>query len=148
MASKRTLARRAAVQGLYQWQVSGRDLRDVEAHLLGDAALLDEIGADLRNMETGYFRQLLHGIAGCVGELDKAIGPCLDRPVSQVDPVEQAILRLGAYELIRRPEIPYRVVINEAVELAKTFGAEQGHRFVNGVLDRLAATARAPERRR
>ncbi len=148
MASKRTLARRAAVQGLYQWQVSGRDLRDVEAHLLGDAELLEEVGADLRNLEAPYFRELLHGVAGCVGELDQAIGPCLDRPVSQVDPVEQAILRLGAYELLHRLEIPYRVVINEAVELAKTFGAEQSHRFVNGVLDRLAGTARALERRR
>ena len=115
---------------------------------MGDEELLEEVGADLRNLEVPYFRDLLRGVAGCVGELDRAIGPCLDRPVSQVDPVEQAILRLGAYELTHRPEIPYRVVINEAVELAKTFGAEQSHRFVNGVLDRLAGTARAIERRR
>jgi N utilization substance protein B len=148
MASKRTLARRAAVQGLYQWQISGRDLRDVEAHLLGDAELLEEVGADLRNLEVPYFRELLHGVAQSVGSLDEAVAPCLDRPIAQLDPVEQAILRLGAYELIHRPEIPYRVVINEAVELAKTFGAEQSHRFVNGVLDRLAAGVRAVERRR
>ncbi|MGD2083383.1 MAG: transcription antitermination factor NusB [Chromatiales bacterium] len=148
ISRKRTLARRAAVQGLYQWQVSGLDLRDVESLLLGDSDLLDELGADLRDMDIAYFRELLRGVAGRASELDAALGPFMDRPMAGVDPVEKAILRIGAFELVQRPEIPYRVVINEAVDLAKTFGAEQGHRFVNGVLDRLAAQARAVERRR
>ena len=148
MSRKRTLARRAAVQGLYQWQVSGRDLRDVETLLLGDSDLPEELGADLRDMDLGYFRELLRGVATRVSELDAAVEPFLDRPMSGVDPVEKAILRVGAFELVGRPEIPYRVVINEAVELAKIFGAEQSHRFVNGVLDRLAMDVRAVERRR
>ena len=148
MSRKRTLARRAAVQGLYQWQVSGRELRDVEALLLGDSDLPEELGADLRDMDIGYFRELLRGVAGRVSELDAALAPFLDRPMSGVDPVEKAILRLAAFELAQRAEIPYRVVINESVELAKLFGAEQSHRFVNGVLDRLAAQVRAVERRR
>lgn len=143
MGRQRTLARRAALQGLYQWQVSGRDLRDVEALLRGDA----ELAAELEGMETAYFRELLRGIAERVSDLDSAISPFLDRPVAQVDPVERAILRIGAFELLDRPEIPYRVVINEAVDLAKIFGAEQSHRFINGVLDHLAAEARAVERR-
>jgi N utilization substance protein B len=148
MSRKRTLARRAAVQGLYQWQVSGRDLRDVETLLLGDSDLPEELGADLRDMDLGYFRELLRGVAARVSELDAAVEPFLDRPMSGVDPVEKAILRVGAFELVGRPEIPYRVVINEAVELAKIFGAEQSHRFVNGVLDRLAMDVRSVERRR
>jgi N utilization substance protein B len=148
MSRRRTLARRAAVQGLYQWQVSGRELKNVESLLLGDSDLLEELGTDLREMDMGYFRDLLRGVAGRVSELDAAITPFLDRPMTGVDPVEQAILRIGAFELAQRPEVPYRVVINEAVELAKIFGAEQGHRFVNGVLDRLAMQLRAAERRR
>jgi len=148
MSRKRTLARRVAVQGLYQWQISGRNLRDIESHLLDDPELLEEMGADLKDLEVAYFKELLHGVATRAGELDAAVAPLLDRPAAQLDPVEQAILRLGAYELTQRPEIPYRVVINESVELAKTFGAEQSHRFINGVLDRLAAQARVLERRR
>jgi N utilization substance protein B len=80
-----------------------------------------------------------------LGELDAALADCIDRALESVDPVERAILRLGAYELIEHPEIPYRVVINEAVELAKTFGAEQGHRYVNGVLDKAARQLRPLE---
>lgn len=78
-------------------------------------------------------------------EIDTALDPLLDRPLIQVDPVECAILRIGAYELMQRPDIPYRIVLNEAVELAKVFGAEQGHRFINGVLDKLARGARPVE---
>ena len=143
MSRKRTLARRAALQGLYQWQVSGRDLRDVETYLLGDP----ELAAEFEGMETEYFRELLRGVASRVSGLDEAVVPFLDRPMAQVGPVERAILRIGAFELIHRPEVPYRVVINEAVDLAKVFGAEQSHRFVNGVLDHLAADSRAAERR-
>jgi N utilization substance protein B len=82
-----------------------------------------------------------------LAELDDLLAPLLERPLAQVDPVERAVLRVGAFELAHRPEVPYRVVINEAVELAKRFGAEQGHRFVNSVLDRLARDLRAVERK-
>ena len=88
---------------------------------------------------------LLHGIPASISELDEKLTPCLDRSIESVDPVERAILRLGAYELINRLEVPYRVVINEAVELAKVFGAEQGHKYVNGVLDKLAHQVRKAE---
>ena len=100
---------------------------------------------DLSGFDVGYFRDLLHGVPGQLNRLDQALGPLLDRSIASVDPVERAILRLGAYELLQHPEIPYRVVINEAVELAKIFGATEGHRYVNGVLDRMARQVREVE---
>ena len=92
-----------------------------------------------------YFQDLLRGVPTHLNELDAALSPCLDRALASVDPVERATLRLAAYELAHHPEIPYRVVINEAVELAKVFGAEEGHKYVNGVLDKLAKKLRAVE---
>ena len=91
------------------------------------------------------FEQLLRGVPTNLSQLDGELKSCLDRSIESVDPVERAILRLGAFELTMRPELPYRVVINEAVELAKIFGAEQGHRYVNGVLDKLAQRCRQGE---
>jgi N utilization substance protein B len=134
---RRVLGRRLALQALYQWQLAGQDLQDIEAQFLER----DEAGqADL-----GYFHDLLHGIPRHLDRLDADLGPLLDRPLVEVDPVERAALRIGAYELGFHPEVPFRVVINEAVELSKRFGAEEGHRYVNGVLDRLARRLRAPE---
>ncbi|MCB1830778.1 MAG: transcription antitermination factor NusB, partial [Gammaproteobacteria bacterium] len=95
--------------------------------------------------DSNYFDALLQGVSGQLSTLDQQLKPCLDRSIESVDPVERAILRLGAFELIFRMEIPYRVIINEAVELAKVFGAEQGHRYVNGVLDKLAKESRNAE---
>lgn len=100
---------------------------------------------DLRKADPDYFRELVHQVSARAVEIDVALEPFLDRPLAQVDPVEHAILRVGGYELLHHPELAYRIVINEAVELAKLFGAEQGHRFVNGVLDRLARAARPTE---
>jgi N utilization substance protein B len=137
MVSKRSRARRHALQALYQWQITGQDVAVVEAQFLEDEALAQA--------DVGLFLALLRGVTARVEELDGALAPLLDRPVAQVDPVERAVLRIGAFELGRHPDIPYRVVINEAVELAKLFGAEQGHRFVNGVLDRLAQRLRPRE---
>jgi N utilization substance protein B len=97
------------------------------------------------DFDSGYFRELLTGVTGNLERLDQALGPNLDRAINSVDPVERAILRLGAFELADKPEIPYRVVINEAVELAKVYGAEQGHKYINGVLDKLAQQLRAFE---
>ena len=133
----RSRARRCSLQALYQWQLGGGNVRDIEAQFL--------ISQDMAKVDVDYFHVLLHGIAACASELDEQLAPFLDRPLDQVDPVERAALRIGVYELRFRPDVPYRVAINEAVELAKLFGAEQGHRFVNGVLDKVARVLRAPE---
>lgn len=133
----RTRARRLALQGLYEWRVSGNAPADIERQYL--------VEKELHNVDIPYFRELLTEVPKHQDELDAAITPLLNRKMEEVDPVEQAVLRLGAYELIHHPDIPYRVVINEAVELAKMFGAEQGHRFVNGIMDRLAASLRSTE---
>ncbi|MCB1776206.1 MAG: transcription antitermination factor NusB [Candidatus Competibacteraceae bacterium] len=137
MPRKRSWARRCAAQALYQWQVTGQEPAIIANEFLADQDLLK---ADL-----DYFRELVHETPKWAVEIDAALEPFLDRPLAQVDPVEQAILRIGGYELMQRPDIAYRIVINEAVELAKLFGAEQGHRFVNGVLDKLAHVARPNE---
>jgi len=137
MSRGRTAARRLVVQALYQWQVTDQSPSDIEAQFLG--------GDETRGCDLDYFAELLRDVTARVDELDGQLAPLLNRSLTQVDPVERAILRVGAYELGHRPEIPYRVVISEAVELAKRFGAEQGHRFVNGVLDRLARELRADE---
>ena len=100
---------------------------------------------EVRKLEIPYFKDLLFGVPKQLGVLDEHLKPLLDRSIDSVDPVERAVLRLGAYELLHHPEVPYRVVINESVELAKTFGAEQGHRYVNGVLDKLAKGLRKAE---
>ena len=133
----RTRARRAAVQGLYQWQLTAQPPSDIVAEFV-DETRLD--GADI-----DYFDRLLRGVSSMATELDEMLAPILDRPVNQLDPVERAILRLGAYELAHCSDIPWRVVINEAVDLAHVFGAEQSHRYVNGILDRLARRLRREE---
>jgi N utilization substance protein B len=137
MANKRSQARHHAVQALYQWQMTGQDVQDIRNQFLAEQ--------DTQRFEIAYFDTLLSGVPANLSELDGQLGGCLDRSIESVDPVERAILRLGAFELIHRPDVPYRVVINEAVELAKIFGAEQGHRYVNGVLDKLAHKVRRHE---
>ena len=133
----RRRARAAVVQALYQWQMTGQDAAEIERQFL-----TDRIAEDAPAVDRGFFRELLHGVIAAAPRLDRRIEPLLDRPVAQVDPVECAILRLGAFELVERLEIPTGVTINEAIELAKTFGGENGHRYVNGVLDRLARDVR------
>ncbi|MCP5158264.1 MAG: transcription antitermination factor NusB [Gammaproteobacteria bacterium] len=137
MPGKRSWARRCAAQALYQWQLTGQEPAVIASQFLADQ--------DLSKADPGYFRELVHEVPKRIAEIDAALEPFLDRPLAQVDPVEQAILRIGGYELLQRPDIAYRIVINESVELAKLFGAEQGHRFVNGVLDKLARVARPIE---
>ena len=134
MSGKRTKARHHAVQAIYQWQMAGHDVSEVGNQFL-DAE-------DLNSFEVEYFKDLLHGVPANLDELDAELKDCVDRSIDSVDPVERAIIRLGAYEMMRHPEVPYRVVINEAVELAKVFGAEKGHKYVNGVLDKLARKVR------
>lgn len=133
----RHLARRSAVQALYQWQMTQQPPAEIESHFILDHTMED--------VDVDYFHHLVREIPTRLHELDDHLEPHLDRGIGEVDPVERAILRIGAYELEFHPEIPYRVVLNEAVELAKTFGAEHGHKYVNAVLDRVAAELRAHE---
>jgi N utilization substance protein B len=137
MSEKRSQARKHAVQAIYQWQIAGQDIADIINQFLEEQ--------NLERFEIPYFQELMRGVPTHLVELDELLKPSLDRAIESVDPVERAILRLGAYELSHKPEVPYRVVINEAVELAKVFGAEQGHKFVNGVLDQVAKKVRALE---
>ena len=135
--SARRRAREFAMQGLYQWLVSREDAGAIEAHLR------ESPGFD--RCDRAHFRELLHGALGAVDELHAAIAPHLDRRVDELSPVEHATLLVGTFEMARHPEIPYRVVINEAVELAKAFGGTDGFKYVNGVLDRVAASLRPNE---
>ncbi len=128
-------AREAAVQALYQWQLT-EELPNEEQFILDHR--LD--GVDLE-----YFHHLVSEVPLHMHELDDQLVPHLDREVGEVDPVERAILRLGAYELEFQPQVPYKVVLDEAVELARTFGAEHGHKFVNAVLDKVALKLRTAE---
>jgi N utilization substance protein B len=130
-------ARRLAMQALYQWQLTGQNLCEIEAQFLDYE--------DIYKADIDYFRELLHRVPACLHELDAQLGAYLSRPINDVDPVERAILRNACYELMYRIDVPYRVVINEAVNLTRRFGAEQGHKFVNGVLDRLAKPLRKQE---
>ena len=133
----RRRARRALVQAVYQWQMADGDLVRIEADFLSSGSL------DKADVE--FFRELLGATLTNVGELDEQLLPLLDRELSSLDQIELAVLRLGALELKDRIDIPYPVVISEYVELAKTFGAEDGHKYVNGVLDKLALTLRPLE---
>lgn len=136
-AAARTRARRRALQALYAWQMSGSGIDGVIAQFRHEQ--------DMEIADLEYFEALLRGVERHCAELDEGLKPFLDRGIDEVDPIERAALRLAAYELKFRPDVPYRVVINEAIEVTKRFAAEQGHTYVNGVLDRLAAQWRAVE---
>jgi N utilization substance protein B len=131
----RRRARRAALQGLYQWQATGQPADEIIAQFDDEKAT--------GNVDRDYFCRIVRGVIDDVDTLDAMLAPHLYRPLGQVDPVERAVLRLAAFELSHCADVPWRVVIDESVELARAFGAEQGHRFVNGVLDKLAASLRA-----
>lgn len=135
--SQRHRARELALQGIYEWRLSGKSA------LLIEKATLEE--KSLGRYDTEFFGQLLRGAIARHEALGARIAPHLDRKLEELSPVEYSVLLLGAFELTQHPEIPYRVVINEAVELAKTFGGSDGHKFVNGVLDKLAAQVRVAE---
>ena len=137
ITSDRSRARRYVVQALYEWQVSGNSPKEIEQQFL--------IEHQSRKFDRPYFNELLNGVCEQVEELDAKISQLSDRPFKEVDLVEKAILRLGCFELKNRIDIPYRVVINEAIELTKTFGADQAHKFVNGTMDKLAETLREVE---
>ena len=135
--SARHRARELALQGLYQWRVAGSSVSQIQK------ATLDEKSVGRFDVE--LFNQLLRGVAANSEELSELIAPNLDRPLAELSPIECSVLLLATYELKHQPEVPYRVVINEAIELTKTFGGADGHKYVNGVLDKLAAVLRAAE---
>jgi N utilization substance protein B len=162
VSGRRSQARQYAVLALYQWQLTGQEPSDISRHFLDDPTWMGEVdrflsdaGADPSPVareaaacDWNLFLHLLHGVPEHVDALDACLRSALDRPVAQVTPVELAVLRLATYELLQSPEVPYRVIINEAVDLAKRFGAdEQSHRYVNGVLDRVARDVRELETR-
>jgi N utilization substance protein B len=138
-AHARSRARRLAMQALYQRDLSGTDLHEIRAQFLDDE--------DFSATDREYFVELFNQVSRQSGDIDARIAQFVDLPPGRLDPVERAILRIATWELMARLDIPYRVVLNEAVQLAKKFGAEQGHTFVNGVLDKLAHELRAIEYR-
>lgn len=142
--SARRRARELALQGLYQWLIGGQDAAAIEVHLLEghESNDAEKLAA---NTDVEHYRALLHGAIDGAPELREVFSLHLDRGVAVLSPIEHAILLIGTYELKERVEIPYRVVINEAVELAKSFGGTDGFKYVNGVLDKVASQLRVSE---
>nr|WP_206286171.1 transcription antitermination factor NusB [Yersinia massiliensis] len=130
----RRRARECAVQALYSWQLSKNDIADVELQFLSEQ--------DVKDVDIAYFRELLSGVAVNAASLDALMAPVLSRQLEELGQVERAVLRIALFELSKRHDVPYKVAINEAIELAKTFGAEDSHKFVNGVLDKVAPSVR------
>ncbi|WP_295384089.1 transcription antitermination factor NusB [uncultured Thiodictyon sp.] len=155
--SPRSQARRYAALALYQWHLTKEDPATIRAHMLSDPEWLDALNNSLSGaaedtvidpknrfkFNLDLFDDLMKGVPAQIIEIDAALDRVLDRPITQVDPVELAILRIGAYEILFSPAIPAGVAINEAIELTKLLGAHEGHRYVNGVLDKLARRAAA-----
>jgi len=135
--SPRHRARELALQGVYQWRVTAGDEAQIEKQILNEK--------NLGRYDKELFSKLLRGTLDQHAALEALLAPHLDRPLAELSPVEFSVLLLGAFELSQHPEVPYKVVINEAVELAKTFGGTDGHKYVNGVLDKLAPQVRAAE---
>ena len=133
----RSRARRRALQAIYAWQMSGNRIDGVIDQFRHEQ--------DMQIADLEYFEELVRGVVRSYMELDAAITPFLDREIARVDPIERAVLRIAAFELRFRPDVPYRVVINEAIETTKRFGADHGHTYVNGVLDHAAVEWRAAE---
>jgi N utilization substance protein B len=131
------VARKLALQALYRWQLNQSPWQDLVAEFSS--------ADDMAHADRDYFRVLIEGVCGSHAALDAELAAWMDRPPQQLDPVEHAVLLIAAHELERQPDVPYRVVINEAVSLTKRFGATDGHKFVNAVLDRAARTLRPHE---
>jgi len=137
MSNARSRARELAVQAIYQWQMAGQDIIDIENQFAKEH--------DLKKVDKKYFRELLHGVPKHIDELDNHTTALLDRNIEEVDPIERAIIRLATYELECRHDVPVRVIINESIELAKKFGAEQSHKYVNSIMDGVAKKLRKVE---
>ena len=132
----RRRARRRALQALYQWHLTGQDVGEILAQFREEQ--------DFSNVDTELFATLVRKVSKGQADIDERIEPFLDRPLVQLDVIEHVILSIGTYELINSIEVPHQVVIDEAINLAKQFGAEQGHSFINGVLDKAARKLRDP----
>ena len=135
----RSRARRRALQALYQWQIKGEE--ESADDLVGQFLAHQ----DFSEVDEQYFETLLRGVLAAAHLFDSQLQPFMDRPMSQVDQVERVILRLGAFELLEQPEVPFRVILDEAIDLSHRFGAEQGHAYINGVLDKAARAWRVDE---
>jgi N utilization substance protein B len=130
-------ARRFAVQAIYQWQMSGTSIHEIQAQFLAFK--------NNATFDTDYFAELINGVVNQCEQLDELLTPHMSRSIDELDPIERAVLRISTYELVNCLQIPYKVVINEALELTKMFGTVDGFKFVNGVLDKLAQQLRAIE---
>lgn len=130
----RRRARECALQALYSLQISHNNIADVEVQFL--------VEQDTSDVDVSYFRELYFGTAMNLQALDKLMAPYLSRQLEELDHVERAVLRIAIFELSKRQDVPYKVAINEAIELAKTFGSEESHKFINGVLDKVASEIR------
>ena len=137
--SARRKARHYAMQALYQWHMTKYPLNEIEAQFRTDYE------KEFKKVDVAFFHELVHEIPANLTELQEAFTPFLDRDFSELDPIELALLRLGTYELLKRIDIPFKVAINETVTLAKKFGATDGHKYINGVLDKVAQQARTVE---
>lgn len=134
---KRSLARRRAMQAIYQWQMAGNDLKDIETQYLTEQ--------DMSKVDVDYFIELMHKVPMSIDELDAVAEKYSETKMEIVDPIERAIIRLSIYELKSRLDVPYKVVINEAIILAKAFGGDNSHTFVNGIVDKAAHELRQAE---
>ena len=137
MAGSRKIAREFTLQGVYAWLIGGADVTLIIANLQDDE--------QFKRADETYFRTLIYGVIKEEDMLGVRISPLLDRPLAELSPIERGILLIGAYELLHCPDVPWRVAINEGVELAKKFGGTDGHKYINGVLDKLAQDVRAVE---
>ncbi|MCY7295885.1 transcription antitermination factor NusB [Alteromonas sp. a30] len=136
--SPRHKARELAMQGIYSWQMTGNSVDQIELSIA--------TSNDMKQVDVKFFQDILRTVMLRMDELDAAMKPYLGRLPEEIDAVEKAILRVAAFELVHRIDVPYKVVINEAIELAKSFGAADSHKFVNGVLDKAVKTLRKDER--
>jgi N utilization substance protein B len=141
LIARRRVARRLAMQGAYQWLITGNSFQEIYLYFQEEL----ELAADFRKCDAAFFHKLLRCAVEGGEELENRISPHLDRKLSQVDPIEHAVLRVATCELLNHIETPYKVVVNEYVNLAKKYGAEQAHKFVNGVLDKVATEIRPLE---
>ncbi len=141
LIARRRVARRLAMQGTYQWLMTGNDFQEVYLYFQED----HDLAEDFRKSDAAFFHKLLRCAIEGGEEVESRIQPHLDRKLSQVDPIESAVLRVATCELLNHVETPYKVVVNEYVNMAKKFGAEQAHKFINGVLDKVAADIRTLE---
>lgn len=141
LIARRRVARRLAMQGTYQWLITGNGFHDVYVYFQEE----QELAADFRKCDAAFFHKLMRCAIEGGEELENRITPYLDRTLAQVDPIEHAVLRVATCELLSHIETPYKVVVNEYVNLAKKYGAEQSHKFVNGVLDKVATQIRPLE---